>query len=316
MTGSFARSLERPQTLARFALNTIRYNLPKDYYATYLERLNAVTVADVRAMAEKYIKPENAYVLVVGNQDEVASKLGQFATSGQVDFYDNEGNPVENVEMPMNINATTIIGKFIEATGGKAAYDARTDYTVKRSMSMNGMSLEMNEMHKAPNMLKLTIMMGPQVAQAIVFDGTKGKSTGMGGAQMMEGEELEKMKYEATMNPEVQYEKMGAKLELKGVEVINGSNAYKIKVTLPDGTTKVEFYDEESGLKVRETTTEDAGEMGTMTVTSTFEDYQEIEGGLLVPYTIKQTMGPQNMTLKITEYKANTGISDDEFKVE
>lgn len=316
MTGSFARSLERPETLARFALNTIRYNLPKDYYATYLEKLNAVTVADVRAMAEKYIKPENAYILVVGNQDEVAGKLGQFAASGQVDFYDTEGNPIENVEMPMNVNATTIINKFVEATGGKAAYDARKDYTIKRSMSMSGMSLEMTEMHKAPNMLKVNVMMGPQVAQSIIFDGTKGKSTGMGGAKMMEGEELEKMKYEAMMNPEAQYEKMGAILELKGMETINGSDAYKIKVTLPDGTTKTEFYDEESGLKVRETTTEDAGPMGTMTVTSTFEDYQKVDGGILIPYTITQTAGPQNFTMKITDYKANTGISDDEFKVE
>jgi len=95
MTGGFARSLERPETLARFALNTIRYDLPKDYYATYLEKLNAVTVADVKAMSMKYIKPENAYILVVGNQDEVAGKLGQFGSSGQVDFYDTEGNPVK-----------------------------------------------------------------------------------------------------------------------------------------------------------------------------------------------------------------------------
>jgi len=316
MTGSFARSLERPETLARFALNTIRYNLPKDYYATYLEKLNAVTVADVRAMAEKYIKPENAYILVVGNQDEVASKLGQFATSGQVDFYDTEGNPVENVEMPMNVNATTIINKFVEATGGKAAYDARKDYSIKRSMTMSGMSLEMKELHKAPNMLKVNVMMGPQVAQSIIFDGTKGKSSGMGGEKTMEGAELEKMKYEAMMNPEAQYEKMGATLELKGMETINGSDAYKIKVTLPDGTTKTEFYDEESGLKVRETTTEDGGPAGPMTVTSTFEDYKKVDGGILIPHTIKQTAGPQNFTMKIIEYKANTGISDDEFKVE
>jgi len=316
MTGSFARSLERPQTLARFALNTIRYDLPKDYYATYLEKLNAVSIADVKAMAKKYIKPENAYILVVGNEDEVAGKLGKFAKSGQVDFYDNEGNPIEKAEMPMNVNPSTIINKFVEATGGKAAYDARKDYTVKRTMSISGMSLEMSEMHKAPNMFKVDVMMGPQVAQSIVFDGTKGKSIAMGGAKMMEGEELEKMKYEAAINPEAAYEKIGAKLELKGVESIDGNNAYKIKVTMPDGTTKTEFYDEQSGLKIREVSTQDGGPTGSIVATSSFEDYKEVEGGLLVPHTIKQSAGPQNFTLTLTEYKANTGISDDEFKVE
>ena len=41
MAGSFARSLESPQTIARFALNIIRNRLPQDYYANYLKRLEA-----------------------------------------------------------------------------------------------------------------------------------------------------------------------------------------------------------------------------------------------------------------------------------
>ena len=41
ITGSFGRSLENPRTLANFALNTARYNLPKDYYSTYLTRLES-----------------------------------------------------------------------------------------------------------------------------------------------------------------------------------------------------------------------------------------------------------------------------------
>ena len=39
IAGAFARSLERPQTIANFALNTYRYDLPEDYYASYLEKL-------------------------------------------------------------------------------------------------------------------------------------------------------------------------------------------------------------------------------------------------------------------------------------
>ena len=315
MTGSFARSLERPETLARFALNTIRYNLPKDYYATYLEKLNAVTVADVRAMAQKYIKPENAYILVVGNQDEVANKLGQFAASGEVDFYDNEGNPIENVEMPDNVNATTIIGKFIEATGGKAAYDARKDYTMKMSMEIQGMQAQVEEMRKAPNKYKQVMTMGGQVMQAQIFDGEKGKTSGMQGNKMMEGDELEKMKYEAILNAETQYERLGYKFDLKGIEAIDGSDAYKIKVTAPDGSTSSEFYDVASGLKVREVTTQDAGPAGQMTITANYSDYKEVDG-ILLPHTIKQSVGPQSFSIKVEEYKANTGISDDEFKVE
>ncbi|NPA37775.1 MAG: insulinase family protein, partial [Chlorobi bacterium] len=67
IAGSFSRSLESPQTIARFALNTAKYNLPDDYYKTYLQKLAAVTPDDVQAMAKKYIQPNHAVILAVGD---------------------------------------------------------------------------------------------------------------------------------------------------------------------------------------------------------------------------------------------------------
>ena len=91
MNGLFALRLERPQTIATYALNIERYNLPKDYYATYLEKLAAVNKADVLAMARKYIKPDQAHIIVVGKSSEVADKLKRFGT---VQYYDQNGKPI------------------------------------------------------------------------------------------------------------------------------------------------------------------------------------------------------------------------------
>jgi len=313
MTGSFARSLERPETLARFALNTIRYKLPSDYYATYLEKLNAVTIADVRTMAEKYIKPDNAYILVVGNQEEVASKLGQFAKNGEVDFYDKEGNLREDVVMADNINASTIIGKYIEATGGKAAYNAIKDY--KFTMQDESGTMKMVISTKAPNMFKNVMSMGGKVLQEQVFDGTKGKTVQNGSVSMVEGEELEKLKYQSVFNKELQYEKLGFKLELKGTEKIGDKEAYKIKVTVPNGDVITEFYDTNSGLKLREVRTEEVPQMGAMKIITDVSDYKEVDG-IMVPHTLKQAVGPQAFVLKVASCETNTGMSNDEFKVE
>ena len=95
ITGSFARSLESPGTIARFALNIARYNLPKDYYKNYLKNLNAVTIKDIQKMAKKYIKPNNAHVLVVSNGNEVAESLKKFSISGKLNYYDIYGNIVD-----------------------------------------------------------------------------------------------------------------------------------------------------------------------------------------------------------------------------
>ena len=72
-----------------FGPSTIRdaIGLPADYYANYLKNLNAVTIEDVKAMAQKYIKPENAYVLIVGDKEQ-AEKVAKFAADEKVDFYD------------------------------------------------------------------------------------------------------------------------------------------------------------------------------------------------------------------------------------
>ena len=63
MAGSFARSLERPQTVARFALNIIRDNLPADYYQTYLKRLEAISKDDVLTAAQKYFKSRQFFTV-------------------------------------------------------------------------------------------------------------------------------------------------------------------------------------------------------------------------------------------------------------
>ena len=52
--GDFARGLEDPERIAGFARNIIINNLPKDFYRTYLQKMNAVTPADVQRAASKY----------------------------------------------------------------------------------------------------------------------------------------------------------------------------------------------------------------------------------------------------------------------
>src|SRR5690606_38405528 len=73
--GDFVLALEQPQTVARYALNIKTNNLPADFYETYLQKINAVTAADVQRVANKYFKPENARVIVVGKGSEVIENL-------------------------------------------------------------------------------------------------------------------------------------------------------------------------------------------------------------------------------------------------
>ena len=47
------------------------YDLPDDYYDSYVENVLSVTMEDVRRVAQKYIVPENVLVIVVGDSDKI-----------------------------------------------------------------------------------------------------------------------------------------------------------------------------------------------------------------------------------------------------
>jgi zinc protease len=62
------RSFETTQRLAGSLAQVFVYNLPPDYYATYTERVRAITPADVQRAAQRYIQPDKFAVVVVGDR--------------------------------------------------------------------------------------------------------------------------------------------------------------------------------------------------------------------------------------------------------
>ena len=73
--GNFIMRLERPQTIANYALNIKLNDLPEDFYETYLEKINAVTAEDVKRVANKYFKIANTRIVIVGKGSEVVENL-------------------------------------------------------------------------------------------------------------------------------------------------------------------------------------------------------------------------------------------------
>ncbi|MDR0421214.1 MAG: insulinase family protein [Prevotellaceae bacterium] len=94
--GSFGRSLQQPGTVAKFAVEIDKYGLPADYFKNYLKMIDAVTVEDIKMAAQKYIHPQNAWIIIVGDK-KYANTLKQFVTDGKIEFYDMYGNLTDEV---------------------------------------------------------------------------------------------------------------------------------------------------------------------------------------------------------------------------
>ena len=314
ITGSFARSLEDGQTVARFARNIARYNLPADYYATYLEKLNAVTADDIMAMAQKYLKPDNAHILVVGNKGEVAETLSEF---GEINYYDTYGNKliVEESAADANITAEMVIDKYLSAIGGKEKLMAVKDLSMTMGAEMMGQPLEMVLVQKAPNKVMTKLTSQGMTIQESVFDGTKGKQGQMGQSAMMAPEDIARVKKQATLFPEMKMQELGSTAKLVGTEQVDGKNAYVVEVTDSDGKKVTNFFDTTSFLKIREITVIEAGDQ-TMTLIKDMSDYKAVDG-VMFPYTTTTSGAmPAPLVMKVTDIKVNSGVADSAFSVE
>ncbi|MEF8983465.1 MAG: pitrilysin family protein [Bacteroidales bacterium] len=311
ITGQFARSLEDAQTIARFALNTKRYDLPGDYYANYLKNVEKVTADEVQQVAQKYILPDESIIVVVGDKENVSEKLGRFDADEQVEMYDHTGEPIEAAApLPEDLTPEKVVEEYIEAIGGRKQINNIKDLQQTGSVSMNGRTITIKTYREAPDKYANVTEMNGQVMQKQVYDGEEGKMTGMGEERQIKGDQLKNLRYEARMFKFLNYNELDVELELRGIESVEGEKAYEIRVTNPAGQVHYDYYSIDTGLKIQTKSTQQT-QQGEVTTIQKFSDYKTVNG-VKFPYTI-EISGMRSMTLKIDNYKVNEGIDSSVF---
>lgn len=313
ITGSFARSMERPQTVASFAINSAIYNLPEDYYNNYLKNVAATTLEDVKEMANKYIKPNHANIVVVGKASEVASKLEKFGKVRYFDIYGNEYEPSASAKLPEGLTGEKVIANYIKAVGGEEKLKALKSIRMNMSADMMGRPIAMQVVKKAPNMMLMEMSMGGNVMMKQLYDGEKASASQMGQQLPLNENQQKEMELESYLFPELEYKKMGVETELTGIEKVEGKDAYVVEVTLPTGKSSTQYFDVESGLKVRESQVAQTPQ-GEMVIASDIKNYKEF-GGLLFPSELTRPLGPgAKMVITVDSVEINPEVSNDIFK--
>jgi zinc protease len=312
ISGAFGRSLESPQTIANFAVNTAKYNLPKDYYNNYLKSIDAVTIADVQATAKKFIKPDNAYIVVVGKGSEVADKLKRF---GEIRYYDIEGNnyvPSKTTPLPAGLTAEKVIANYIESIGGiKKLTEVKSIKTSYKANAM-GMEVNMTVTKKTGNRSVLEISGNGMTFQKVVCNGKDVSITAMGQKPPVDANLKEKTIYESAIIPELV--PGASKATLIGIESVEGAEAYAIELVHPSGAKCTLYYDRKTGLKTQELESME-GPQGNVTSTTKYLDYKEVNG-IMIPQTVSQNQGPMSFKFEMIKVEINPLVEDSLFKLD
>lgn len=307
--GDFVLALERPQTIARYALNIKLNKLPKDFYTKYLEKINAVTAEDVKRVANKYFKPENARIVVVGKASEILENLEK--TGIPIKYFDKYANPTskpEATKIADGVDVNTVLSNYIKAIGGQNKIDALKSLVLKYEAEAMGSKIMSEEKKVDDKLAQITYMNGaPMMSFIITPDEVFMKQAGM--KQNLPENMAKDMKNMSGLFIESNLLKSG-KAKLSGIEKVEGKDAYKVEV--PGETVSLNlFYDVETGLKVKEAQIINM-QGQTQTQEALLKDYKAYEG-IMFP-TIKESsqMG-QPINSKLIEVIVNEGVSDADF---
>jgi len=90
LSGVFPIRIETQDGLIDQIVNIKMLDLPDDYLRTYRDQVNAVTMADIQAVAQKYVTPDKAAIVIVGDAAEISEQIKPY--SANIEVYDTEGN--------------------------------------------------------------------------------------------------------------------------------------------------------------------------------------------------------------------------------
>ena len=314
--GDFVLAMERPQTISRYALNIETNNLPEDYYETFLEKINAVSIADVKRVANKYFLGENSRIVIAGKGSDVVESLEKLTFNGKeipVKYYDKYGKSVKKPEyskpIPKGVTAQTVIDNYFKAIGGKDAV-AKVK-SLKLSGDMNAMGQVMGIVMKkmTPNKAKIEVS-HPQMGTIMkdVFNGDTGYAEQMGQKVIKTADQISEAKNKNSLFEELTLDM--SKVSLESVTSINGEDAYKLKI---DGSKNpsYRFYSTKTGYLVK---TEGTIETGGQKATDSYEfDNYVTTNGIKFPYNQTRKVGPQTLGITIKKIVVNDDVTDADF---
>lgn len=302
LKGNFIMSLEKPETIARFAVNEKTQNLPSDFYTNYLKSIDKVTTADITKAVKENILPNQSRIFIAGKASDISEGLEKLGYP--VKYFDKDANPIAKPQVQKvdaNVTLGSIADKYLNAIGGAAAAQKITSVTMDAAGKIQGMDMTITQIQAKGGKMAMDVKMMGQTVQKIVFDGKDGYMSAQGQKMPLQDEQKKSMLKETEIFPELAFAK-STSLKLAGIEKYNNEDSYVVK---GEGVTY--YYSVATGLKNGEVKSE-----GGQSVPTVFSNYKDVSG-VKFPFTIAQNMGGMDIVLDVKSVKLNEA-KDSDFK--
>ena len=209
--------------------------------------------------------------------------------------------------------AQEVIDRYIEATGGKAAYASLKTRRAEGTFSMADLGVE----------AKMTVLLRSDECAVVTIDvpnlGTfrQGMADGIvwtirptDGPRILTGAEAAATARTLRMDSETNLNSY-RDAQVVDVVALNGRAAYRMQLTAVADTLETRFYDVETGLLVR-TIGKTGSALGDITVSSNFTDYEDAPP-IRLPMKVQQMLPGASPESAMTKVEHNVDIPDAAF---
>lgn len=318
--GSYALRMEDPAVTSNYAYNILVNNLPKDFYKTYLQKINSVTIDDIKRVSMNYFNEGNSRIVIVGNGKKILPSLARLGFP--IKKYDKYAEPVKEEVKEANVTETpkssdavsgfSIVEDYLKAIGGKGEVQKVTSIISDISLEMMGREFKGTDKHMNPNKMLTELKMGTMVVFKAMFDGTTGYQQQGPGKKDMTPDEIKEQQDEKGVFPQLFYNTADYKTEYLGKGKVNDEETYRLKVVMPSGRTSVQQYSVKSGLLLQEETTSKQGDADVPMVVE-YKNYQKF-GNILYATQVVRSVSGQDLTFNFSNVKFNEGVAATDFK--
>jgi hypothetical protein len=207
--------------------------------------------------------------------------------------------------------ADQIIDRYVEASGGREALGKLSSRVMKGNAELVGApgKGEVEIYTKAPDKLMADLTLPALGHLQYGYDGRNGwRRDPSAGLVDVRGLDLAYMAFDSEFHKELKVKERYTRLELKGVEKVNGRDAYLIVATPSDLKPERLYFATDSGLLVHLGTDRETPE-GKVTEEIDFEDYRMVDG-VNVPFVESHTASGLTFVFRFTSVKNNVPVDD------
>jgi hypothetical protein len=193
--------------------------------------------------------------------------------------------------------ARSIIERYLEAVGGKAAFERHTSRRAvgRISLPAQGVEGQMELMAARPALMRVRMTIDGVGEILSGYDGRVAWSVNpLTGPMLLDGKAFEQSKADAEFDAAFHGEKLFSALETVERTTFEGRPAFKVRAVRTTGDEDFEFFDADTGLLLGAMVTRESP-MGPVKATHITTDYKEFHGVKVATRIIQRLMGTEQV---------------------